>query len=206
MTEYKQYDINAKNKLMDLYNATGALQNKKRFEYVGALSNLRKLVGIEKAKIVKDIVEEYLIAGEKIILYAHHQDVIKMLEKTFKKYGVVSIHGKTPLKTLEENIELFQNNPKIQVMVLSTIAGGAGLNLTAACYGFFIERQWVQDDEAQAEDRMYRIGQNRPVTITYLHIPNTIDDMMQEVSVIKQKNTARVIDGKTSVIEYMINR
>jgi len=187
--EYKKAEVRLNNSIMD-YRKDG-----KTNAVFGALSRLRRLVGEEKAKQSKEIIEPYLEAGEKVILYVHHKSVRDKLMKDLKKWNPVNAGGDISTSRFNNAVEEFKTNPDSLVLVLSTLAGGSGLNITEACYGFFIERQWIPDDEDQAENRMLRIGQNRPVMINYMHIPNTIDDRIEELCEIKRNNTDMIMDG-----------
>jgi SWI/SNF-related matrix-associated actin-dependent regulator 1 of chromatin subfamily A len=61
--------------------------------------------------------------------------------------------------------------------VIATIAkGGVGLTLTRADTAIFVDEDWVPAMNEQAEDRLHRIGQKRPVTILVLRCPGTVDD------------------------------
>src|SRR3990167_8369540 len=81
-------------------------------------------------------------------------------------------------------------------MSLMSIALGSGHTLTAATDALFIERAWRPSDLAQAEDRIYRIGQKNAVRITYLDAEGTIDASISELLADKAKTSAGVIDGK----------
>lgn len=59
----------------------------------------------------------------------------------------------------------FERATQRHAMVLSLRAGGVGLNLTSASHVFHFDRWWNPAVEAQAEDRTYRIGQERPVHV-----------------------------------------
>jgi Superfamily II DNA/RNA helicases, SNF2 family len=74
-------------------------------------------------------------------------------------------------------------------------AAGVGLNLTAATYVFFVSRPWTPADQTQAEDRAYRIGQNRRVEIYIPTIPDTIDEQIKALIQNKAEITADVLVG-----------
>lgn len=63
-------------------------------------------------------------------------------------------------------------------MLLSTRAGGIGLNLTAADTVVMLDPDWNPLNDAQAEDRAYRIGQTKPVTVHAILAPGTIEQHM----------------------------
>lgn len=70
----------------------------------------------------------------------------------------------------------FQENPDVEVMLVSLTAGNAGLNLTAATQVIIVEPFWNPYVEEQAIDRAHRIGQERPVTVHRLLIKGTVED------------------------------
>ena len=76
---------------------------------------------------------------------------------------------RNPEKTRLGLIEKFSNQPGFGICILSPIAAGAGLNIVAANHVIHLERHWNPAKEDQATDRVYRIGQSRPVSV-YLPI------------------------------------
>jgi SNF2 family DNA or RNA helicase len=76
-------------------------------------------------------------------------------------------------------VDRFQAPTGAQVFLISLRAGGAGLNLTAADYVFLLDPWWNPAVEAQAIDRVHRIGQQRPVTAYRLVAQDTIETKMQ---------------------------
>lgn len=169
---------------------------KKEFEVLGLLQRARKMVGEEKARQLSEIIDKYLDAGEQVVIYVHSVSIREQLLIEFsKKCNTVEIRGGQSAKSVKEAQDTFLAK-KAQVMIISTLAGGMGLNLNSASFGFFVERQWKVDDEEQAEDRIYRIGQENPVTISYLHIPETIDDYMDELAESKRETNQLILDGK----------
>ena len=68
-------------------------------------------------------------------------------------------------------MDRFQQDETVRVFLANIIAGGVGLNLTAASQVVFNDLDWVPANHWQAEDRAYRIGQTRTVNVTYLSGP-----------------------------------
>ena len=76
------------------------------------------------------------------------------------------INGQIPVKSRGDIVDDFNNNEKgAQVMLLSLTAGGVGLNLVGANHLFLMDMHWNPQLEIQASDRIYRVGQMKPVTI-----------------------------------------
>ncbi len=76
------------------------------------------------------------------------------------------------------------------------IAGGTGLNLTAATQVVFNDLDWVPTNHWQAEDRAYRIGQTRTVNVTYFVARNTIDDFVHAVLEKKAALVQAIVEGE----------
>src|SRR5262249_40916001 len=72
-------------------------------------------------------------------------------------------------------VDRFQTDPKVQVAVCNIIAGGVGITLTAGTHVIFQDLDWVPANHAQAEDRCYRLGQHRRVTVEYFHAEGSLD-------------------------------
>lgn len=91
-----------------------------------------------------------------------------------KKINYVQITGQTKRSEREEFLELFANDPKIRVCLLSLRACGVGLNLTMANHVFFLDPWWNPQVEYQALDRVHRLGQTKPVFVYKFFIKVTI--------------------------------
>jgi SNF2 family DNA or RNA helicase len=76
------------------------------------------------------------------------------------------INGQTPSAKRQAHVDAFQNaGPGFDVMVLAPRAAGVGLTLTAANHVIHLSRWWNPAVEDQCNDRVYRIGQDKPVTV-----------------------------------------
>src|SRR5690606_27262513 len=94
-------------------------------------------------------------------------------------------------KNRQQQVELFQNNPSIQVFLISMKAGGVGRNLTAADYVFILDPWWNPAVEAQAVDRAHRIGQQNKV-FTYKFI--TKDTVEEKILALQNRKIQLVTD------------
>jgi SNF2 family DNA or RNA helicase len=82
-----------------------------------------------------------------------------------------------------------------RVLVLSLKAGGTGLNLTTASNVFHFDRWWNPAVEAQAEDRVHRIGQDRSVYVQAYVMADTVEERIHEILNEKQVLFTDVVDG-----------
>ncbi|KAH7026886.1 SNF2 family N-terminal domain-containing protein [Macrophomina phaseolina] len=86
-------------------------------------------------------------------------------------------------------LDAFRDDPSIQIMLISINAGGLGLNLTTASMAYVMEPQYNPAAEAQAVDRVHRLGQNREVTITRFIMNESFEERMLELQA-KKKDLA----------------
>ena len=93
-------------------------------------------------------------------------------------------------------MDRFQEDEGTRVFVANIIAGGVGLNLTAASQIVFNDLDWVPANHWQAEDRAYRIGQQSRVQAAYMVAARTIDEFVQMVLQAKAALISAVIDGE----------
>lgn len=91
-------------------------------------------------------------------------------------------------------VTAFMERPEIEVMLVSLMAGNAGLNLTAATRVVILEPFWNPFVEDQAIDRAHRIGQDRPVTVHRVLIAGTVEDRIQEL----QEKKRRLVNAALS--------
>ncbi len=153
-----------------------ALTNKPGSE-LPELAKARKILGMAKVPAAVDHILDVLESERKVVVFAHHREVIAAL---LSKAGVkaVSITGDTSLKARNEAVHAFQNDPDVRLFVGNLQAAGVGLTLTAASVAIFVEQDWTPGVLLQAEDRIHRIGQDRPVLIQYLVFDGSLDARM----------------------------
>ena len=119
-------------------------------------------------------------SGEKVLVFARHLDVQRMLARVLSaefQSPVRVVNGETPrspglrdtaVRSRKQIIEHFSQAPGFQVLILSPFVAGVGLTITGANHVIHYGRWWNPAVESQATDRVYRIGQERPV---HVHLP-----------------------------------
>jgi len=188
--------------------------NKKvqRAETLIKITKLRKIAADGKLKTCISWVEDFMESDKKLVLFCVHKDIINSLHKELKKYGCVIINGEISAKERQKNVDSFQNDPKIRIIICNINAGGVGLTLTAASDVAFLEFPWTIADVVQAEDRSYRLGQNNTVNIYFFFALDTIDLEMIKTLKEKEKVINEVTDGlyvdesSTSIITDSVNK
>ncbi|KAL6450603.1 IRC5 Uncharacterized ATP-dependent helicase IRC5 [Candida maltosa Xu316] len=97
---------------------------------------------------------------------------------TSKNHKFSRLDGSTSHPDRDEEIERFNNDPEVQVFLLSTRAGGLGINLTAADTVILMDSDWNPQMDLQAIDRAHRIGQLKPVKIYRFVVKDSIEEIL----------------------------
>lgn len=133
-----------------------------------------------KAAAVREYIIDLVEGGHKMIVFAHHQEMLDVICQSLikKKVEYIRIDGKTPSEKRQHLCDQFQRDLETRVAVLSITAANTGLTLTEATSVVFAELFWNPGALVQAEDRAYRIGQKNSVVIHYLIAKKTADDYL----------------------------
>ncbi|EPZ31756.1 SNF2-related domain-containing protein [Rozella allomycis CSF55] len=124
-------------------------------------------------------VEGLVESGHKLLLFAHHRDIMDEFEKRIieKKINYIRIDGSTATNSRFAKCDEFQKKEDIKVALLSITAASVGLTLTSATTVVFAELYWNPGVLVQAEDRARRIGQKDSVNVHFLLAKGTLDDI-----------------------------
>lgn len=157
------------------------------------MSRIRKETALSKVPAVTEHVKSILSEGHKVIVFAHHQEVVEKLHTAFGAESVM-MHGGTPAGRRQDEVDAFQTDDRVRVIVGSIGAMGVGWTLTASSYVVLAELAWVPGDVTQAEDRAHRIGQKDSVLVQHLVLEASLDKRMADILVEKQDVADRALD------------
>ncbi|MCX4985559.1 DEAD/DEAH box helicase [Streptomyces sp. NBC_00572] len=130
-----------------------------------------------KLELLDELLDTILAEGACTLVFTQYVGMARLLEAHLAARGVRTqfLHGGTPVVEREAMVARFQAG-EVPVFLLSLKAAGTGLNLTRAEHVVHYDRWWNPAVEAQATDRAYRIGQDRPVQVHRLIAEGTIED------------------------------
>jgi SWI/SNF-related matrix-associated actin-dependent regulator 1 of chromatin subfamily A len=172
-----------------------AVDARKRGRLLAFLTEARQALAVAKTSATLDFVSGATEQGEKVIVFSCFDNPIQNLAKELGPAAVV-LTGKTPSDKRQALVDRFQHEDDVRVFLANIIAGGTGLNLTAATQVVFNDLDWVPTNHWQAEDRAYRIGQTRTVNVTYFVAQNTIDDFVHAVLETKAALVSAIVEGE----------
>lgn len=159
------------------------------------MSRVRKELGLLKVTDCAEFIVGALESSPKIVVFAHHREVIASLQAALQTYNPVVVTGETPMEKRQEAVDRFQTDPSCRVFVGNIKAAGVGITLTAASHVVFVELDFVPGWISQAEDRCHRIGQTDSVLVQHLVVDETVDAWLAKMLVAKQNVADRGLNG-----------
>ncbi|KAL9634113.1 MAG: hypothetical protein Q9204_003128 [Flavoplaca sp. TL-2023a] len=135
--------------------------------------------------------------GHRVLLYFQMTRMIDLMEEylTYRNYKYLRLDGSTKLEDRRDTVHDFQTRPDIFIFLLSTRAGGLGINLTAADTVIFYDSDWNPTIDSQAMDRAHRLGQTRQVTVYRMITRGTIEERIRKRALQKEEVQRVVIAG-----------
>ena len=176
------------------YEAAVAELRESRQAAFAEMSKLRHATALVKVDYVVEHAKELLDATDKIIIFAHHHDVVTALMAGLAEFSPVQLTGENSTSEKQASIDAFQNRPDVRVFVGSITAAGMGITLTAASTVVFAELDWVPGNMTQAEDRAHRIGQTDSVLVQHIVLDGSMDAKLAKTLVSKQDVIDRALD------------
>ena len=138
----------------------------------------RQATGVAKAPYVCQFVRALLDGGEKVLLFAHHHQVMDIYKQELKAFSPGFITGRETTQAKMNAVDRFQSG-RTDVLCIS-LRAASGLNLQRATCVVFGELDWSPAVHSQAEDRAHRMGQEDSLLCYYLVAPQGSDAVMQE--------------------------
>ena len=151
-----------------------------------------------KLDCLKELMEEIVDGEHRTLLFCQSTQMLDIIQDFFRQwqFRCLRLDGSTPPSERPELVREFNANAAHQCFLISTKAGGMGLNLTGADTVVFYDHDWNPANDSQAQDRAYRIGQTKPVTVYRLISQGTIEEKILQRQALKQTLADEVIDGE----------
>lgn len=198
-----------------LENAEKNGANQAQFQILSALTKLRticnhpmltnkdavpadaRLEDSGKLGLLQELMEEVIDGEHRTLLFCQSTQMIDIIQLWFERWGIryLRLDGSTPPGSRVGLVDKFNNDKEIHAFLISTTAGGTGLNLTGADTVIFYDHDWNPADDNQAQDRAHRIGQTKPVTVYRLISRGTIEEKILERQVVKQTLADQIVSA-----------
>ena len=151
-----------------------------RLEQFNNISKARHAIAVKKIPYVIEHISDLSESVNKIVLFAHHRDVIDSLEKQLTELGLkcVTLVGGMTDEKKQVVIDSFQQDSSVNMFIGSIMACGEAITLTSAYTCLFAELDWDVGAITQCEDRLHRKTQENNVLIQHLVVNGSIDARM----------------------------
>ncbi|KAJ9246005.1 hypothetical protein DTO027B5_8409 [Paecilomyces variotii] len=161
----------------ELYRSRGSIMNFSNPEFCG------------KWKVLRKLLKWWHSNGDKVLIFSHSVRLLKMLQMLFNhtSYNVSYLDGAMSYEDRAKIVDDFNSDPQQFVFLISTRAGGVGLNITSANKVVVVDPNWNPSHDLQAQDRAYRIGQHRDVEVFRLISAGTIEEIVYARQIYKQQ-------------------
>jgi len=187
-----------------------------RFHVLASLLRLRQIcchpalvdpahAALPSAKLdaLLERIEELADEGHQVLVFSQFTGMLEIIRRRLVAEGIGHLMLTGATENRPELVDRFQTDRTKTVFLLSLKAAGFGLNLTAASYAFLYDPWWNPAAEAQAIDRIHRIGQTRPVMAYRLLADNSVEQKIRALqkekaalaaAVIQEESLASVLD------------
>ncbi|KAF8584484.1 hypothetical protein K439DRAFT_1566811 [Ramaria rubella] len=144
------------------------------------------------------LLQELKAGDHRVLIYFQMTKMMDLMEEylVFRQYKYLRLDGSSKLEDRRDMVFDWQTRPEIFIFLLSTRAGGLGINLTAADTVIFYDHDWNPSNDAQAMDRAHRLGQTRQVTVYRLITRGTIDERIVQLARVKKDVQDIVVGNK----------
>lgn len=197
---YKQYKTAASDLakyLRDYKEKKNIISSKDiQAEELVRINYLRQISSLAKIEVAKELIQNIIEDGEKILVFSCFNAPLLELQKYFGDQSVMII-GSTDVNERGEIVKKFQEDPKIKIFFGGVNSAGTGITLTAASNVLFIDYDWVPAAMEQALNRAHRPGAvYESLNIYQITSKSTIDEFMKKLLLDKQEIFDKLFEGK----------
>lgn len=179
------------------------LSNQATYSTIRLPSMDRFVLDSGKLKKLDEMLPQLKKGDHKCLMYFQMTKMMDLMEEylTYRQYKYIRLDGSSRLSDRRDLVHDWQTRPELFIFLLSTRAGGLGINLTAADTVIFYDSDWNPTIDSQAMDRAHRLGQTRQVTVYRLLARGTIEERMRDRAKQKEQVQAVVMGGKVEELE-----
>ncbi|XP_007119445.2 transcription termination factor 2 isoform X2 [Physeter macrocephalus] len=140
--------------------------------------------------------------SQKSVIVSQWTSMLKVVTLHLKRHGLTysTIDGSVNPRQRMDLVEAFNNSRGPQVMLISLLAGGVGLNLTGGNHLFLLDMHWNPSLEDQACDRIYRVGQQKDVVIHKFVCEGTVEEKILQLQEKKKDLAKQILSGTGEVV------
>lgn len=160
-------------------------------------------------KRTKDVVSaEGVISEHRALIFCQLKDMLDIVENELLRKHLPSVtfmrlDGSTDPRDRQSIVRKFNEDPSIDVLLLTTKVGGLGLNLTGADTVIFVEHDWNPMNDLQAMDRAHRLGQKKVVNVYRLITKDTLEEKIMGLQKFKMNIASTIVNQQNAGLASM---
>lgn len=172
-------------------------------EFSGAKSKAKKQQQQQQL-----VTSEGVISEHRALIFCQLKDMLDIVEEELFKRHMPSVtymrlDGKTDPRNRQAIVRKFNEDPSIDVLLLTTKVGGLGLNLTGADTVIFVEHDWNPMNDLQAMDRAHRLGQKKVVNVYRLITKSTLEEKIMGLQKFKMNIASTIVNQQNAGLASM---
>lgn len=202
---YRSYAASAKDELVKLVERDGF--DKVQIHVLATLTRLKQICchpaifakefpeagDSAKYEMLMELLQTLIEGGHKTVIFSQYTKMLQIVRSDLEKEGIRFVYLDGTSKNRLELVNQFNEDPKIPVFLVSLKAGGTGLNLTGADTVIHFDMWWNPAVQAQATDRVHRLGQEKNVSVYKLITKNTIEEKIVDMQNRKKGLVKKVV-------------
>jgi SWI/SNF-related matrix-associated actin-dependent regulator 1 of chromatin subfamily A len=140
-----------------------------------------------KVSALLALLKKYKENGDRALVFSQFTSVMDILGWVFDDHDInfMRMDGSTPIQERQSLMDVFYQDESIQLFMISTKSGGAGINLACANKVIIFDSSFNPQDDIQAENRAHRVGQTREVEVVRLVTKGTVEEQIYALGVSK---------------------
>lgn len=175
-------------------------------DYLNNKSNKSKIQKLRQEQ--QFVSSESVISEHRALIFCQLKDMLDIVENELLKKNLPSVtymrlDGSTDPRDRQSIVRKFNEDPSIDVLLLTTKVGGLGLNLTGADTVIFVEHDWNPMNDLQAMDRAHRLGQKKVVNVYRLITKNTLEEKIMGLQKFKMNIASTIVNQQNSGLASM---
>ena len=191
--EYSEYQKLEKEVKKEIVNGK---EIEKSESYLTKVHKLKMFTGRIKVKKIKEMIEDILESGEKVVVVSDYVELAEEIANQFKEISVLHTGGMSDVEK-QASVDKFQEDNNIKVFSGMILASGVGITLTAASKLVVIGFPWTPADLEQIHDRIHRAGATSDtIEIITPYCQDTIDEDIMELLDDKSYIVTKTLDNK----------
>lgn len=153
-----------------------------------------------KFALLQTLIPSLIQDKHRILIFSQWTRCLDLIEHLMEHLNMdfMRLDGQTSVSERQRLIDEFTNDEKYKVFLLSTRAGGLGINLTCADTCILHDLDFNPFNDLQAEDRCHRIGQTKPVTVIKMVAEDTVETDIHAMQERKAKMNAAILENETT--------